>query len=189
MEQLQKLELLDEDGKPIDRRIVATLSKLVSKFRRQFPTIRDDVEVQELFERVGRGMARRERESGTLEKPSGYAWSALQRMAISKLRGKSIEFHRKRIETHSGPELVSRLRTVDGTPEQIERNILLQEFRAQLTPDEELVYAHKLAGYSSEEIGRLRGSSAAAVDVVVTRLKQKLRAFVNGSANSNGKSG
>jgi len=187
MEQLQKLELLDQDGKPMDRRIVATLRRLVSKFRRQFPTIRDEVEVQELFEHVGRGMAKREREIGTLEKPSGYAWSALQRVAISKLRGTSIEFHRRRVETQSGPELVSRLRTLDGTPEQIERNILLQEFRRQLTPDEELVYANKLAGYTSEEIGRLRGSSAAAVDVVVTRLRQKLRAFVNG--NGNGKPG
>jgi DNA-directed RNA polymerase specialized sigma24 family protein len=186
MEQLQKLELLDENGKPMDGRIVATLRRLVSRFRRQFPTIRDEVEVQELLERVGRGMARRERDSGrTLEKPSGYAWSALQRMAISKLRGTSIEFHRRRVDTHSGPELVSRLRTLDGTPEQIERNILLREFRAQLTPDEELVYANKLAGYSSEQIGRMRGSSAAAVDVVVTRLRQKLRAFVN----ENGKTG
>ena len=185
MEQLQQLELLDENGKPIDRRIAATLRKLVSKFRRQFPTIRDEVEVHELFEHVGQGMARRERESGLLEKPSGYAWAALRRIAISKLRRGSIEFHRKRVETHSGPELVSRLRALDGTAEQIERNVLLSEFRAQLTPDEELVYANKLAGYSSEDIGRLRGSSAAAVDVVLTRLKQKLRAFVNG----NGKTG
>jgi DNA-directed RNA polymerase specialized sigma24 family protein len=180
MEQLQKLELLDENGKPMDRRIAATLRKLVSKFRRQFPEIRDEAEVQELFEHVGQGMARRERESGPLEKPAGYAWAALQRTAISKLRGGSIEFHRKRVETHSGPQLVSRLRAMDGTPEQIERNVLLREFRARLTPDEEFVYVHKLAGYSSEQLGRLRGSSAAAVDVVVTRLKQKLRAFVNG---------
>jgi DNA-directed RNA polymerase specialized sigma24 family protein len=185
MEQLQDLELLDENGEPMDRRIVATLRKLVSKFRRQFPTIRDEVEIHELFEHVAQGMGRRERESGPLEKPAGYAWAALQRMAISKLRGGAIEFHRKRVEARSGPELVSRLRALDGAPEQIERNLLLSEFRAHLTSDEELVYAHKLAGYSSEDIGRLRGSSAAAVDVVVTRLKQKLRAFVNG----NGKTG
>jgi len=184
MEQLQKLELLDENGKPIDGRIVATLSRLVSRFRRQFPTIRDEVEIQELFERVGQRMATRERASGTLERPSGYAWAALRRIAISKLRGGSIELHRRRVEVQGGPDLVSRLQTFDGTPEQIERSILLAEIRAQLTPDEELVCASKLAGYSSEEIGRLRGSSAGAVDVVVTRLRQKLRAFVNGDGRT-----
>src|SRR5438067_1901772 len=184
MEQLQKLELLDEDGKPIDGRITATLSRLVSKFRRQFPTIRDEVEIQELFERVAQRMATRERASGTLERPSGYAWASLQRIAISKLRGGSIEFHRRRIEAYSGGDIVSRLQTLHGTPEQIERDVLLGEVRAQLTPDEELVCASKLAGYSSEEIGRLRGSSAGAVDVVVTRLKQKLRAFVNRNEKS-----
>lgn len=184
MEQLRKLELLDENGKPMDGRIVATLQKLVSRFRRKFPTIQDEVEVIEVFEQAGQGMARHERESGLLEKPYGYAWTALQTIAISKLRGGSIEFHRNRAETRSGPELVSRLRSLDGTPEQIERNVLLGEFRAHLTPDEELVYANKLAGYSSDEIGRLRGSSAAAVDVVMTRLRQKLRAFVNQNGNT-----
>jgi DNA-directed RNA polymerase specialized sigma24 family protein len=184
MEQLQKLELLDENGKPMDGRIVATLRKLVSRFRRQFPTFQDEVEVVEMFERVGQGMVRHERQSGALDRPSGYAWKALERMAISKLRSTSIEFHRSRAEARSGPELISRLSAHYGTPEQIERNIELGELRAQLTPDEELVFANKLAGYSSEDIGRLRGSSAAAVDVVVTRLRQKLRAFVNKNGNT-----
>ena len=184
MEQLRNVELLDENGQPMDGRIAATLRRLVSRFRRQFPTIHDEVEVVEMFERVGQGMARHERESGPIEKPSGYAWTALERMAISKLRSASIEFHRSRVETRSGPELVSRLRALHGTAEQIERNIELGELRAQLTADEELVFANKLAGYSSEDIGRLRGSSAAAVDVVVTRLRQKLRAFVNQNGNT-----
>ena len=185
MEQLQKLELLDESGKPIDRRIVATLRKLLSRFRRQFPTIRDEVEVIEVFEQAGQGMARHERESGILDKPFGYAWTALQTIAISRLRGRSIEFHRSRAEARSSSEIVAHLRACDGTPEQIERQVLLKELRAQLTPDEEFVYANKLAGYSSEEIGRLRGSSAAAVDVLLSRLRKKLRAFVN----NNGKTG
>ena len=184
MEQLRKLDLLDENGKPMDVRIVATLRKLVSKFRRQFPTIRDEVELIEVFEQAGQGMAKHERESGPLEKPHGYAWAALKRIAISKLRGGSIEFHRNRVETRSGPELVSRLRARDGTPEQIERNVLLGEFRTRLTPDEEVVYANKLAGYSSDEVGRLRGSSAAAVDVVMTRLRKKLRAFLKERENA-----
>jgi DNA-directed RNA polymerase specialized sigma24 family protein len=184
MEQLRKLDLLDENGKPMDGRIVATLRKLVSRFRRQFPTIRDEVEIIEVFEQAGRGMAKHERESGLLEKPYGYAWTALQTIAISKLRGGSIEFHRDRAETRDGSELVSRLRALDGTPEQVERTVLLCELRAQLTPDEELVFASKIAGYSSQEIARLRGSSAGAVDVVVTRLRQKLRAFVNKSGDT-----
>ena len=58
MEQLRKLDLLDENGKPMDVRIVATLRKLVSRFRRQFPTIQDEVEVIEVFEQAGQGMAK-----------------------------------------------------------------------------------------------------------------------------------
>jgi DNA-directed RNA polymerase specialized sigma24 family protein len=61
---------------------------------------------------------------------------------------------------------------------------LLGEFRSRLTPDEEVVYANKLAGYSSDEVGRLRGSSSAAVDVVMTRLRQKLRAFLKEKENT-----
>src|SRR5262245_36061216 len=137
---MEQLELLDESGKPLDGRIVATLRKLLSRFRRQFPTIRDEVELIEVFEQAGQGMARNERESGMLlDKPFGYAWAALYAIGISKLRGRSIECHRIRAGDRSSSEIVVHLPALDGTPEQIERQVLWNELRAQLTPDEEFV--------------------------------------------------
>jgi RNA polymerase sigma factor (sigma-70 family) len=178
MEQQSKLVLLGEDGKLLDDRIVATLSKLVSRFRNHFPTLQDEVWVTEIFERAGWRIAKHERECGPLEKPYGYAWAAIRSHAISLLRGGSIEFHRNRAETHAGPQLLSRLRALDGSPDSVERQILLGELRAQLTPYEERVFAAKMAGYSSQEIARLLHTSAGAIDVVVTRLRRKLREFV-----------
>jgi hypothetical protein len=70
---------------------------------------------------------------------------------------------------------LSTVATGSGTPEQIERDILLREVLAQMTADERLVCLWKTAGFSSEEIAHHRGSSAAAVDTLFSRTKQKIR--------------
>ena len=46
----------------------------------------------------------------------------------------------------------------------------------QLTPEERFVLTWKAAGYSSEEIAKHRGTSAAAVDTLFSRAKDKIRA-------------
>ena len=174
MEQLRRLALLDEDGKPVDDHIEATLCRLVPKFRNQFPTIQDDV-ADELVGEAARKMARRERECGPLEKPYGFAWKVLKNLGISRLRGPSIELHRTRAETREGPDLVSRLRALEHSADQIELDIFLDEVMKHLTIPERLVYMRKRAGYTSEEIAKERGSSVGSVDVVFTRIKQKIR--------------
>jgi DNA-directed RNA polymerase specialized sigma24 family protein len=83
----------------------------------------------------------------------------------------------KRVESRTGPELVSRLEALDGSVEQIEREILLREIEASLTPEEARIFHLKALGFSSEEIARLRGSSVNSVDKVMSRLKQKFRAL------------
>jgi len=65
-----------------------------------------------------------------------------------------------------------------GTPEEIERNILLREVLATLTEEERLICILKKAGFSSQEIADRRGSSAAAVDTLLSRIKQKVRESV-----------
>ena len=174
MEQRRRLALLDEDGKPVNDHIEATLCKLVPKFRNQFPTIQEDV-ADELVGEAARKMAKHERECGLLGKPFGFAWTVLKNLGISTLRGSSIELHRIRAETREGPDLVSRLRALDHSADQIELDIFLDEAMKHLTIPERLVYIRKRAGHTSEEIAKERGSSVGAVDVMFTRIKQKIR--------------
>ena len=70
---------------------------------------------------------------------------------------------------------------MDGTPDQIERDILMKELVAQMTPEEAFVFAHKMAGHTSAAIAAKLGCAPATVDVTVWRIRQKLRAFVNES--------
>jgi DNA-directed RNA polymerase specialized sigma24 family protein len=179
MEQLRKLALLDEHGRPVDERTLGVLEKLHGKFRKHFRRIQDESVVTTIFEKVATMMARRERTSGPLERPYGYAWRALQSIAISNLRGTSIELHRHRAEPRDGRDVVRRLEAMDGTPHQIERDILMKELLAQLTPEEAFVLAHKMAGHTSAAIAAKVGCAPATVDVTVWRIRQKLRAFVN----------
>ena len=86
----------------------------------------------------------------------------------------------KRVESRTGPELVSRVEASDGSVEQIEREILLREIEASLTPEEARIFHLKSLGFSSEEIAKLRGSSVNSVDKVMSRLKQKFRALTPG---------
>lgn len=181
MEQLRKLGLLDESGKPVDDRIQGIFERLVHKFRQHFPRILDEVDVLHIFEKSARKFMQHEREVGPLEKPHGYAWATLRTVAISKARGGSIEGHRIRAESSAALDLVASLPAPDGTPEQLDNQVLLDELRAQLTEDEELVFAGKLGGYSSRRIAEWRGSSPEAVDIVFSRIRKKLRAFVNGN--------
>ncbi len=178
MEQLRKLELLDEHGRPVDERTLGVLEKLQGKFRRHFRRIQDESVITTIFEKAAAMMARRERASGPLERPYGYAWRALQSIAISNLRGTSIELRRRQAQTHDGRDIVRRLEAMDGTPQQIERDILMKELMAQMTPDEVFVFAHKMAGHTSAAIAAKLGCAPSTVDVTIWRIRQKLRAFV-----------
>jgi DNA-binding CsgD family transcriptional regulator len=79
-----------------------------------------------------------------------------------------------RVEPRTGPEIVSQLRAWDGSVEEIERGVLLRELEARMTPEESRIFSLKAFGYSSEEIAKLRGSSANSVDKVMSRLKHKI---------------
>ncbi len=68
-----------------------------------------------------------------------------------------------------------------GTPEAIERRLLIDEIAESLSAEERHVYTWKKAGFSSQEIARYRGTSVAAVDTMFHRAKQKARAMVLGA--------
>jgi RNA polymerase sigma factor (sigma-70 family) len=184
MEYLRRLGLLDEHGQPVDDRLYGIFERLVGKFRRRFPRILDDVEVVKIFEKAVLKLVQHERERGPLEKPHGYAWATLRTVAISQSRGASIEGHRFAADDGVAASAVAMMPAQDGTPEQLETQILLAQLRAQLTAEEELVFAAKIGGYSSRQIAKWRGCSPQAVDVMFSRIRKKLREFIAGNGKN-----
>jgi len=178
MENLRKFWLLDADGKPLNERLRNVFSRLLPKFRRRFPAFQDEAEIQNHCEEAVRRVTEKERQSGReLEKPWGYAWSALESVGMSAERTSEMQVRFRTVETRTDSAIVSQLRAWDGSVEQMEQAILLRELEAMLTPEERWVFQQKSLGYSSEEIARARGSSVNSVDKVMSRLKQKIRAL------------
>ena len=175
MESLRKFGLLDADGKPLEERLLTALNDLLTRFRRRFPAIQDEVELTEVFEEAARRIQKRERQAGPIEKLRGYAWKALESIGVSVHRRSTMQVRVRRIESRTGPEIVSTLQALDGSVDQIERDILLREIESSLTPQEARIFHLKALGFSSEEIARSRGSSVNSVDKVMSRLKQKFR--------------
>ena len=154
MESLRKFGLLDADGKPLDERLLKALNCLLPRFRRRFPAIQDEVEITEVFEEAVRRIQKRERQAGPIEKLRGYAWKALESIGVSVHRRSTMQIRVKRVESRTGPEIVSRLHALDGSVEQIERDILLREIESSLTPEEARIFRLKALGFSSEEIAK-----------------------------------
>ena len=111
----------------LDERLLKALIDLLPRFRRRFPAIQDEVEITEVFEEAVRRIQKRERQAGPIEKLRGYAWKALESIGVSVHRRSTMQIRVKRVESRTGPEIVSRLRALDGSVEQIERDILLRE--------------------------------------------------------------
>ena len=178
MENLRKLGFLGADGKPLDERLSKVLNALLPRFRRRFPAIQDDVEVTEVV-RGGRAphhqtRTQRPDRSRSLEAMPGRRWRA---SACRCSDAASMQIRVNRVESRTGPDIVSQLRAWDGSVEEIERGILLRELEAHMTPEEAWIFHLKAFGFSSEEIAKLRGSSVNSVDKVMSRLKQKIHAL------------
>jgi hypothetical protein len=54
---------------------------------------------------------------------------------VSVHRRSTMQIRVKRVESRTGPEIVSRLHALDGSVEQMERDILLREIESTLTPE------------------------------------------------------
>jgi len=173
MESVSKETLLDADGRPLDPRIQAVLRELVPRFRNRFLTLHDELLVTEIFEEAGRHVAEYEAASGPAKNLEACAWTILNNVARSRLRLSSMRLERATLGSAASESVLGLLRSHDGTPEQIEANILLQEFLAGLTSQERTVCMRKQSGYSSREIARELGTSAGYVDKLFYRIKRK----------------
>ena len=175
MEHLRHFRLLDEQGKPLDSRIETVLKRLLRKFLKRFPSLRDELAVTEVFEEAGRKIAARERERGRIEKLHGYAWVTLRNTATSWLRRGSSQIAQHTLPADDSDAALAALPSARGTVEEIERGILMEEVMAHLSPEERLVFFLKIkAGFSSEQVARFRGTSVNAVDIVILRTKRKI---------------
>lgn len=176
MEHRRSLPLLDGTGRPLPPRIEQALLHLRPRLLRQFPVLRDeDVLLLEVLEEAGRRVALHEERAGPISKLFGYAWVTLRSVAISKMRLGSTRLLQRTVGSIASQDEVSKIETDTGTPEQIERNILLREALDLLSPDERLLCIWKTAGFSSREIAKHQRSSVAAVDVLFYRAKEKIR--------------
>ena len=180
MEHLRNLRLLDEQGKPLDSRIESVLKRLLRKFLKRFPSLRDDLIVTEVFEEAGRKIANRERETGRIERLHGYAWVTVRNTGTSRLRRGSSQLAQHTLPADDSDAALAAMPAARGTVEEIERGILMEQVMAHLSPEERLVLFLKIkAGFSSEQVARFRGTSVNAVDILFARTKRKISTLLS----------
>jgi len=175
MDHMEALGLLDSDGRPFHPRIERVLCQLVTRLRREFPALQDEVTVTEVMEEAGRRIRAREERGGEVERLHGYAWVTVRSVATSRMRLGSTRLIQRSIEPEAAGARLSATRATVGTAEDVERRLLLRELLAKLSREERLVCLWKQAGFSSQEIADHRGRSVEAVDTMFSRAKHKLR--------------
>jgi RNA polymerase sigma factor (sigma-70 family) len=175
MESVWKVTLLDADGRPLDPRIQAALRELLPRFRHRFLMLRDEFLVTEIFEEAGQRIVQHESACGPVKNLGGYAWRILCNLAVTRMRHSSMRLERATLPSEQSELAISSLTARDGTAEQTERNIEVQEFLASLTPQERRLCFRKQAGCTSREIGKELGISPAYVDKLFNEIKRKCR--------------
>jgi DNA-directed RNA polymerase specialized sigma24 family protein len=166
---------LDGDGNPLDERIQSVLRTLRLRFRRQLPRLDDDLFVTEVFEEGGRRIVAHEAEHGRVEDLEAFAWTVVLNVARSRLARSSMRLVTETLSSAASDAVIQGLHARDGTREQIESDILVQEILAHLTPQERDLYFRRAWGHSSREIARACGTTAGNVNTLVYRMNLKIR--------------
>ena len=94
---------------------------------------------------------------------------------MSQMRLSSTRMAKATLGSEQSQAALSSVAAPEGSPQQIESDVLFREVLAQLTRDEQLVCIWKKAGFSTKEIASYRGSSVTAIDTLFHRAKQKIR--------------
>lgn len=174
-----QLLLVDETGQPLSPHIADALVSLVPRLLREFPLIRDQALLTDLIEEAGRRVVKREHRSGPIEHLHGYAWVTLRSVARSWVRRGSSRLALNTLTSDESTTTLHGLAATIGSAEQIERTILRRQVLALLTREERLVCTRRALGFSSREIATLTGTSAGAVDTLLSRTKTRLRKLFN----------
>src|SRR5262245_32554940 len=153
MEPSTRFPFLDRYGKPLPDHIQHSLDELVSKLRRKFSMIRDEVVQVEILEQAGQQIADREEREGRIERLYGFAWVTVRNVAISRLRRSAYLLERSTVGSAESVAALSRLTCEQSGPAAIEDKIFLSEVLARLSSRERMIAIWKKAGFSSIEIG------------------------------------
>jgi len=175
METPTRSPFLDQFGNPLPDRIQQVLDDLSARFRRKFPTIRDEVEAVEILEQAGQYVMAHESQKGAAWSLHGLAWATIRNFAISKVRSGPHRLEQATIGLDESAADVARLTAVDGNPEQLEASVFLREVLDQFTVRERKIAIWKHSDYSSRSIAETLGMSAASVDTAYFRLREKAR--------------
>lgn len=175
MDHMRALGLLDSNGKPLDDRIERVLAGLLPKLRRRFPNLQDEVALTEVMEEAGRRIAGREARGGPIERLHGYAWVTVRSVATSHMRRPATRLIQHTLASEASQEHIALAPAQYGSPEQMERDILLREALDTLSHEERMVCLWKKAGFSAQEIASTLGRSVPSVDTLFSRAKQKIR--------------
>ena len=170
--------LLDRMGRPLDTRIAATLISLIPRFRRLFPAFSDDTALTEALEHAGFKIARREAHFGPTRRIRAYAWVSLQHAAASRLRRGTSRLRQRTLTSKEGEAALHEAPSTHGSPQQVEQAILVRELLGRLTPANRSVCQLWMQGFSSRDIARQRGSTAASINTQMSRIRRQLRMAV-----------
>ncbi len=173
MESPTRSPFLDQFGNPLPDRIQQVLDDLSPRFRRKFPTIRDEVEAVEILEQAGQHVMAHESQKGSARSLHGLAWVAIRNFAISKLRSGPHRLDRATIPLEESDADIARLAAVEGSPEATENSVFLREVLDQFTVRERKIAIWKNSHYSSRLIAGALGISTGLVDTTYFRLREK----------------
>ena len=166
---------LDDDGSPLGARVQTVLRDLRLRFRSRLPRIDDDLFVTEVFEEAGQRVSAHEAEHGSVDNLEAFAWTTVLNVARSRLGRSSMRIIGATLDTEASETVLRTLRATDGSREQIETDILVQQILARLTPDERDLYYWKAWGHSTREIARRCGKSEGHVNTLVYRMRLRIR--------------
>lgn len=175
MEYRSVVRLLAADGQPFQPRIERVLLQLLQRLRREFPSLQDEVTLAEVLEEAGRRICSREKRGGPLARLYGYAWVTIRSVATSRMRLNAVRLNQRTVSSEAASIVLSSAPSNRGTPDQIERSVLLRELLAKLSREERLICLWKTAGFSSQEIALHQQRTVVAVDTIFSRAKDKIR--------------
>jgi RNA polymerase sigma factor (sigma-70 family) len=170
-----KFPLADSNGQPVAEHIQRVLDRLRPRFEANFPAIRDETAIAQVFETVALKVARHEHRSGGAEHLHGLAWTALKRQAISWMRSSSARAETRTLGTAESVIELGRTPARDFSPEQIERQILCRQILDRLSEIDATMLLLQQAGFTLREIAERYGEPLNTVATRLSRLKADIR--------------
>ena len=96
-------------------------------------------------------------------------------VARSRLARSTMRVVDSTLDPAASDAVLRRLHARNGTQEQIETDILVQQILAHFSPEERDLYYWKAWGHSTREIARACGKSEGHVNTLVYRMRLKIR--------------